>query len=109
MHNLGFDAMRHMSATIDFRDKKIEKVKNYRQQMGVFHLAGSVLHCSFSFIISFTHVGQISFQNQPNAICTHVGSNVAGSWTDTTKHFNLVDEKSKLTPLTVKALVRKFT
>ena len=40
--------------------------------MCIFHLAGSVLHCSFSFIISFTHVGQISFQNQPNAICTHV-------------------------------------
>ena len=45
--------------------------------MCIFHLAGSVLHCSFSFIISFGHVGQISFQNQPNAICTHVSSNRA--------------------------------
>ena len=43
---------------------------------------GSVLHCSFSFLISFTHVGRISFQNQPNAICTHVGGYWAGSWTD---------------------------
>ena len=43
--------------------------------MCIFDLAGSVLHCSFSFIISFTHVGQISFQNQPNAICTHVVGN----------------------------------
>ena len=43
--------------------------------MCIFHLAGSVLHCSFSFIISFAHVGQISFQNQPNAINTNVSAN----------------------------------
>jgi hypothetical protein len=44
-----------------------------RPTMHIFHLAGSVLHYRVSFIISFTHVGQISFQSQPNAICAHVG------------------------------------
>ena len=41
-------------------------------------MPGDVLILSLVFLISFTHVGQISFQNQPNAICTHVGGNVAG-------------------------------
>jgi hypothetical protein len=40
--------------------------------MRIFHLTGSVLHYRVSLIISFAHVGQISFQNQPNAICAHV-------------------------------------
>ena len=33
---------------------------------------GSVLHLSFCFVISFSHVGQISFQYQPNALCTNI-------------------------------------
>lgn len=45
--------------------------EDVRVQGSILHLqnyqAGLVLPCSFSFISSFTHVEQISFQNQPNA------------------------------------------
>ena len=43
----------------------------------ISHLAGSVCNVvSLSLLLSF-HVGQISFQNQPNALYTHTGGNVA--------------------------------